>query len=105
VAQRFLAGTAENTLYRQIALVTLASIEEKKGQHQQALRYYADAEKINAAYREQALLGKARTSEQAGDLKGAIAAYREYVRENVGSPYGLKIAELEAKIGPDLTAK
>ena len=97
-AQRFLAGTAENTLYRQIGLVTLAHVEERQGRLKEALQHYTDAERINAAYRERALLGKARTSEQAGDLKGAIAAYREYVRENAGSPYGLKIAELEAKL-------
>jgi predicted negative regulator of RcsB-dependent stress response len=92
-AQRFLAGTGENTLYRQIALVTLALIEERKGQTNQALQHYSQAEGIKAAYREKALLGKARTSEQAGDLKAALAAYREYVREDTGSPFAVKVAE------------
>jgi predicted negative regulator of RcsB-dependent stress response len=104
-AQRFLAATADNTLYRQIALVTLAAIEERKGQVKEALQHYSQAERIKAAHREKALLGKARTSEQAGDPKAALAAYREYVRENDGSPFGLKIAELEAKVGSESAAK
>jgi predicted negative regulator of RcsB-dependent stress response len=104
-AQRFLAATADNSLYRQIALVTLASIEERKGQVKEALQHYSQAERINAAFRVKATLGKARTSEQTGDLKAALGAYREYVKENGASPFGLKIAELEAKIGSEVATK
>jgi predicted negative regulator of RcsB-dependent stress response len=97
-AQRFLAATKDNTLYRQIALVTLGLIEERRGRLDQALQHYSRAETIKAAYREKALLGKARTSEQTGDFKAALAAYREYLREDAGSPFALKVAELEAKL-------
>lgn len=104
-AQRFLAATRENTLYRQIALVTLGLIEERKGQFDQALQHYSRAETIRAAYREKALIGKARTSEQAGDFKAALAAYREYLKEDAGSPFAIKVAELEAKVGSDTAPK
>jgi predicted negative regulator of RcsB-dependent stress response len=104
-AQRFLAATRDNTLYRQIALVTLGVIEERKGRFDQALQHYSRAENIKAAYREKALLGKARASEQAGDFKAALAAYREYLREDADSPFALKVAELEAKVGSTTAAK
>lgn len=97
-AQRFVNATSPNSVYRQIGLVTLGSIEEKKGQIKEALQHYSEAEGINGAFRERALLGKARTSERLGDLKTALAAYRAYDKENPGSPIGLEIPAIEARL-------
>jgi predicted negative regulator of RcsB-dependent stress response len=98
-AQRSLTATKPNTLYRQIAYFTLASIEEQKNQCQAAIEHYNEAQKIDGALQTSAALGKARCAEQSGDIKTAIAAYREMVKDNPGSPYALKILELEAKVG------
>jgi tetratricopeptide (TPR) repeat protein len=97
-AQRFVNATSPDSLWRQIGLVTLGFIEESKGQNREALQHYAEAEGINGAFRGRALLGEARTSEQLGDLKTAITAYREYDKEFPGTPVGLRVAELEAKV-------
>ncbi len=97
-AQRFINATSPDSVYRQIGLTTLASIEENKGQFKEALQHYSEAEGINGAFRERALLGKARTSERLGDLKTALAAYRAYDKENPESPIGLEIPALEAKL-------
>ena len=43
-----------------------------------------------------ALLGKARCAEQLGDKAMMIATYKEYLKDNPGSPLALKLAELEA---------
>src|SRR5262245_41097406 len=96
-AQRSLTATKPNTLYRQIALYTLADIEERKNQCQAAIEHYGEAQKIAGPVQTNAALGKARCAEQNGDLKAAIAAYKELLKENPGSPYALKLAELEAK--------
>lgn len=98
-AQRFINATSPDSIYRQIGLVTLAYTEESKGQLKEALQHYAEAERINGAFKERALLGKARLSERAGDLKSAIAAYREYLKDNPDSPVKLQISALEAQLG------
>lgn len=105
-AQRFISATSPDSVYRQIGLVTLAFIEESKGQTKEALQHYAEAERINGAFKDRALLGKARMSEQTGDLKTALAAYREYVKDNPDSPAKLQISTLEAKLAtPPAAAK
>jgi hypothetical protein len=96
-AQRSLIATKPNSLYRQIALFTLASAEEQKNQCPAAIEHYSEAQKINGALQANAVLGKARCAEQLGDTKTAIAGYKEYLKENPGSPFALKLAELEAK--------
>jgi len=103
-AQRSLTATKPNSLYRQIALFTLASAEEQKNQFQAALEHYNEAQKINAALQANAALGKARCAEQLGDSKTALASYREYVKDNPGSAFAIKLAELEAK-GPQTAPK
>lgn len=100
--QRSLTATKPNSLYRQIALFTVASAEEQKNQCQAAIEHYNEAQKINGALQANAGLGKARCAEQLGDTKTAIATYKEYVKENPGSPFAIKLAELEAK-GPQQT--
>lgn len=96
-AQRSLAGTRPNSFYRQIALVTLATAEEQKKDCKTAVQHYTDAQNIPGALQGRALIGKARCSEVLGDNASAIAAYKEYVKENPGSPLTLKVSELEAK--------
>jgi hypothetical protein len=96
-AQRSLTATKPNTLYRQIALVALATAEERKNQCKEAIEHYREAEKIDTALQSRAILGRAHCAEKLGDTGTAIAALKEYVKGNPGSPYALKLAELEAK--------
>jgi outer membrane protein assembly factor BamD (BamD/ComL family) len=96
-AQRFISATSPDSLYRQIGLVALATAEERKNLCKQAVEHYAEAEKINAPLKEKATLGKARCAEQIGDVKTALAAYQEYLKDHPGSSVTLQIAELEAK--------
>ena len=63
-AQRFLTATKPDTLYRQIGLVTLATIEERKNLCKQAIEHYAEAARITAALKDRAMLGKARCAAQ-----------------------------------------
>jgi tetratricopeptide (TPR) repeat protein len=96
-AQRFIATTSSDSLFRQIGLVALATAEERKNNCKQAIEHYAEAEKITGTMREKATLGKARCAQQLGDTKTALAAYREYLKDHPGSYVQLEIAELEAK--------
>jgi hypothetical protein len=95
-AQRALAATSPNTLYRQLALMALASAEERKNQCKTAIEHFIEAQTIAGALQGQALLGKARCAEQLGDKAMMIAAYKDYLKDNPGSPLALKLAELEA---------
>jgi|SRR6185503_3718319 len=97
-AQRTVAATSPNSFYRQIALVTLATAEEQKKQCKTAVQHYSEAQNIAGALQSRAMLGKARCAEELGDINAAIAAYREFVKDNPGSPLAIKLAELEAKI-------
>jgi predicted negative regulator of RcsB-dependent stress response len=97
-AQRFLVGTRGNTLMRQIGLFTLGNIEERRDRCNEALQHYEEAVRITGAFRELALLGKARCSEKTGDLKNAVAAYREYLKAQPTSPIALQLRELESKL-------
>jgi predicted negative regulator of RcsB-dependent stress response len=97
-AQRFLSATGPDTLYRQIALMTVASVEERQSQCKQAVTRYGEAERIKGAFQQEARLGKARCAEQLGDIRGAIASYRDYLQEDPESTVTLRVAELEAKV-------
>jgi predicted negative regulator of RcsB-dependent stress response len=99
-AQRALAGTRPNGFYRQIALITLATAEEQKQDCKTAAQHYAEAQKISGALQGRAMLGKARCAEALGDTATAIAAYKEYLKDNPGSPLALKLAELETNSAP-----
>lgn len=96
-AQRALAGTRPNSFYRQIALTTLATGEEQKKDCKSAAQHYSEAQNIPGALQGRAMLGKARCSEALGDNAAAVAAYKEYLKENPGSSLAVKLAELEAK--------
>ena len=104
-AQRSLTATRPDTLYRQIALFTLASAEEQKNQCRTAIEHYGDAQKIAGALQSSAALGKARCAEQLDDTKTAIATYEEYLKDNPGSPFAIKLSELEAKGSQGAAAK
>ena len=104
-AQRALAATSPGTLYRQLALMALASAEERKNQCKNAIEHFAEAQSIAGAMQGQALLGKARCAEQLGDKPMMIAAYKEYLKDNPGSSLALKLAELEASSGASQPAK
>jgi len=97
-AQRSVAATKPNTLYRQIALIALATAEERKNQCKEAIEHYREAEKIDTALQSRAMLGKAHCAEQIGDTATAVATLKEYVKENPGSPFMIKVAELEANV-------
>ena len=93
--QRSLAATKPDSLYRQIALVTLATAEEQKKDYKTAIHHYSEAQTISGALQSRASLGKARCAEKLGDTQTAIVAYKEYLKENPGSPLAIKLAELE----------
>ena len=95
-AQRAVSATKPNTLYRQLALMALASAEERLNQCKMAIDHFAEAQKISGALQADALLGKARCAEQLGDKALMSASYKEYVKENPASPLAIKLAELEA---------
>ena len=99
-AQRAVMATKQDTLYRQLALIALASAEERKNQCKSAIEHFSEAQKIPGALQDNALLGKARCAEQLGDKPAVIAAYKEYLKENPGSSLSLKLAELEANALP-----
>ena len=94
-AQRAVTATKPNTLYRQLALMALASAEERRNLCKTAIEHFSEAQKIAGALQSSALLGKARCAEQLGDKVMMIQAYKEYIKDNPGSSLGLKLAELE----------
>ena len=95
--QRAVTASQPNTLYRQLALMALANAAEQKNDCRQAIESYNEARKIAAAQQDEALLGKARCLEKTGDAAGALAAYKEYVKDQPTSILSAKVAELENK--------
>ena len=108
-AQRFITGTDQNSLLRQIGLLTLAAIEEQQSQCKEAIKNYTEAGKIKGAYTDRAFLGEARCAVQIGDISGAIAAYRQLLKDQPESPSAsyvrFQISELEAKLSNQPTKK
>ena len=105
-AQRAVTASTPNTLYRQLALMALANAAEQKNDCRQAVESYNEAQKIAAAQQSEAVLGKARCMEKLGDTVGALAAYKEYLKDQPGSIISAKVAELEsAKAAPPPAAK
>ena len=102
---RFVSATKPDSLYRQIGLVTLAHAEEQKRQCKEASGHYTEAEKISGPFRASAIMGRARCAEQLGDVKAALAAYKDFMREQPGSLLSLRVAELEAKLAAQPTGK
>jgi hypothetical protein len=87
---------------RQIGLLTLAVIEERKSQCEEAIKNYTEAAKIKAAFTERAFLGEARCAVQVGDIQGGLAAYRQLLKNQAESPLvsyvRFQISELESKL-------
>ena len=105
-AQRAVTASRPNTLYRQLALMSLAHAAEQKNDCRQAIESYNEAHKIAAAQQAEALLGKARCLEKTGQTAAALTSYKEYVKDQPGSIMSAKIAELEsAKAAPTPAAK
>jgi len=109
LAQRFVGATEANSLYRQLGLVTLAHVEELKGQCPQAIQHYIEAQQITGPYKNRAVLGSAGCYEQTENHKAAIATYRQYLSDNPTATNAtfitLRIAELESKAGNRPVAK
>jgi len=107
--QRFIVGTDQNSLLRQIGLLTLADIEERQSQCKEAIKNYTEAAKIKGAFTDRAILGEARCAVQLGDVKGGIAAYRQLLKDQGESPLGsfvrFQISELESKIAAQPAGK
>ena len=110
--RRFLRISNRDPLLRQVGLVSLAHAEEQNARCKEAIQHYSEAEILAGAgaFKEQALLGKARCNLQLGDAKAALATYRQYVAEYTGSSMApayvlLKIGELEAKLGAPQAGK
>jgi predicted negative regulator of RcsB-dependent stress response len=108
-AQRFIASTGQNSVYRQIGLMTLGHIQELKNQCADAIGHYTEAERNTGALKESAVLGKARCYTALGDIKSAVAAYQQYIKENPNSPNAarlmLQVAELQSKAEPEPAAE
>jgi predicted negative regulator of RcsB-dependent stress response len=103
-AQRFIVGTEQNSLLRQIGLLTLGVIEERQSQCKEAITRYAEAAKIKAAFTDRAFLGEARCAALMGNADGAIAAYRQLLKDQPESPLAsyvrFQISELESTVTP-----
>jgi predicted negative regulator of RcsB-dependent stress response len=101
-AQRFIVGTTQNSLMRQIGLLTLAAIEERKSQCSDAIKHYVEASKIKAALMDRALFNQARCAVHMNDIQAAIAAYRQLLKDEPESASAgyitFRIGELEAKL-------
>jgi predicted negative regulator of RcsB-dependent stress response len=101
-AQRFIVGTDQNSLIRQIGLLTLATIEERGSSCTEAIKHYTDASKIKAAFTDRALLNQARCAVQMNDIQTAIAAYRQLLKDQpesaLASYVTFRIGELEPKL-------
>jgi tetratricopeptide (TPR) repeat protein len=86
---------------RQIGLFTLATINERQSRCNDAIKHYRDAANSKGAFADEAYLGEARCSVQLGDISGAIAAYRQALKNQPESPstnyLRNEIVELEMK--------
>lgn len=98
-----------DSFVRQVALFTLADSQEAQGQWQQAAQNFGEAEKIPGPFKEEALLGKARSASNGGDLKEALTSYRQYLSGRPDSEktteVSLRIQQLEAKLNEKAPAK
>jgi predicted negative regulator of RcsB-dependent stress response len=101
-AQRFITGTKQNSLMRELGLLTLAMVEERKSQCKEAIKHYVEAQKIKGAFTSRAFLGEARCAVEIGDLRAGIAAYRQLLKDQPESALAtyvtVQIADLESKL-------
>lgn len=108
-AQRFIIGTKQNSLMRELGLITLAVIEERNSQCKEAIKYYAEAQKIKGAFTSRAFLGEARCAVEIGDFGAGIAAYRQLLKDQPESALAtyvtVQIADLESKLAASAEQK
>jgi predicted negative regulator of RcsB-dependent stress response len=76
--QEFLRTETRDFFLRQLALLTLAHNQERTGRCKEAIETYAQAEALQAPFKEEALLGKARCSGQLQNFTEALNAYRQF---------------------------
>lgn len=99
--ERLAGGPTKPDYLHQLALLSLGHAHEKAGNLKEAAKNYLAAGQASGPFKEQAILGEARTSAQAGDLKAALQAYRNYLTSFPGAErsgeISLRIRELEAK--------
>lgn len=100
--QAFLQEEWEKPTLREIAYLTLAYSQERSGRPKEASASFAEAAKIKGPFGAEALLGQARSSAQAGDVKGALSASRQYLTDYPGSErtteVQLEIQRLEGSV-------
>jgi len=98
----YLRREKREPLLRQLGFLSLGYVHEKAGKHREAARSFAEAEKLPGPLKEEALLAKARSSTQSGDLKDALTSYQEFLKKFPASEraaeISLRIQELEAKL-------
>lgn len=108
-AQRFIVGTKQNSLMRELGLLTLAVVEERKSQCKEAIKHYAEAQKIKGAFTARAFLGEARCAVETGDLRAGIAAYRQLLKDQPESALAtyvtVQIGDLESKLAAQTEQK
>jgi len=113
-ARTALTSAPGDPLVRQGLLLGLAHAEERKGLCKEAVQHYTEAENVRyrdgnvpGPFKDHSLLGRARCSVQIDDLKGAIGAYREYLKQSgtdQSAYVSAQIAELEAKLAAQASA-
>ncbi|MFQ5902377.1 MAG: tetratricopeptide repeat protein [Candidatus Binatia bacterium] len=100
--QELLHKEKKETFVRQLGLMTLGYAQEAAGQCKEAVQSFAEAEKLQGVFREEALLGRARCSAKSRDFKGALDSYRlhltNYPTSERNSEILLRIQEIEAKV-------
>ena len=101
--QQLIGKEKKEPIVRQAAFISLAYTQETKGQCQEAVSSFGEAEKIDGPLRGDATLGKARCSALTGNFKEALASYRKYLTDNPASDraneISVRVQEIEAKVG------
>ena len=93
--RQLLATERSDPLLRQAAFMSLAYVEEKIGQCQQAVLAFAEAERIAGPLTTDATLGKARCSAQTGNVNEAVASYRKFLTDN---PSSERVGEMQLRL-------
>jgi predicted negative regulator of RcsB-dependent stress response len=92
----------KDPLLRQLGLVTLAYIQERSGHCKEAVQSFSEAEALQAPFKEEALLGKARCSAQTQNYKEALNSYRQFILNYPGSERANEVTllaqEMESKV-------
>lgn len=96
--QRYLDGE-DRPIFREMALMQLGVANENLGNFSAARQDYLQAAALNGPEKGRAERNAARVMLREGDKAGAIAAYREFLRENPFSPERGQVSEELAALG------